>query len=158
MEETHKLIEQRKEKLQQLMEGGHNPFMAKFSPSESCSDAKKNYEEGRETKWTVIFNKQHDQWGAYRYDASQSPKNRISIYPVKVVRDMTWTFIDESTLAHDSGYRICLKAGSWHCPFDINPTIPKDMSMLDSARLLREGLAYAASVFGTHHSEQAEPA
>ncbi len=35
---------------------------------------------GPDSKWTVIFNKQHDQWGAYRYDASQDAA-RIEVKP-----------------------------------------------------------------------------
>ncbi len=47
MDDTNKLIEQRRSKLADLRAAGINPFHNKFSPSESCSAARKNYEEER---------------------------------------------------------------------------------------------------------------
>jgi lysyl-tRNA synthetase class II len=47
VDDTNKLIEQRRENLAALREAGINPFANKFSPSENCGDATANYEEGR---------------------------------------------------------------------------------------------------------------
>src|SRR3954467_15899585 len=48
MEETNSLIEQRRSKLTALRGKGINPFANKFSPGESCGQARANYTEGRE--------------------------------------------------------------------------------------------------------------
>lgn len=43
MEDTNKLIEQRRKKLNDLRAQGINPFANKFRPSTSCADARENY-------------------------------------------------------------------------------------------------------------------
>jgi len=48
LEETNSLIEQRKAKLAALRSKGIDPFRNKFSPSETCKQARDNYVEGRE--------------------------------------------------------------------------------------------------------------
>ena len=48
MEEENSLIEQRKANLAALREKGIEPFANKFTPNETCADARENYEEGRE--------------------------------------------------------------------------------------------------------------
>ena len=47
MDDTNKLIEQRRENLAALREAGIKPFANKFTPSENCGDAKANYTEDR---------------------------------------------------------------------------------------------------------------
>lgn len=47
MEETNTLIEQRKAKLAALRSRGIDPFKNKFTPTESCAQARANYAEGR---------------------------------------------------------------------------------------------------------------
>ena len=47
MDDTNKLIEQRRAKLENLRVLGINPFHNKFTPSENCGEAKKNYKEER---------------------------------------------------------------------------------------------------------------
>lgn len=47
MDDTNSLIEQRRAKLASLRAKGIDPFQNKFSPSESCGDARANYAEGR---------------------------------------------------------------------------------------------------------------
>jgi len=47
VDDTNKLIEQRRENLATLREAGIEPFANKFTPSESCGDAKANYAEDR---------------------------------------------------------------------------------------------------------------
>ena len=47
VDDTNKLIEQRLENLATLREAGIEPFANKFTPSESCGDAKANYAEDR---------------------------------------------------------------------------------------------------------------
>jgi len=47
MDDTNKLIEQRRAKLADLRAAGIDPFRRKFSPSESCCTAKENYLEER---------------------------------------------------------------------------------------------------------------
>jgi lysyl-tRNA synthetase, class II len=48
MDDTNSLIEQRKAKLAALREKGIDPFQNKFTPTEACDAARKNYTEGRE--------------------------------------------------------------------------------------------------------------
>jgi lysyl-tRNA synthetase class 2 len=48
MEDTNSLIEQRKAKLAALRAKGIDPFQNKFTPTETCDAARKNYIEGRE--------------------------------------------------------------------------------------------------------------
>lgn len=48
MEETNKLIEQRRLKLAALRGKGIDPFRSKFVPTDKCADARSNYVEGRE--------------------------------------------------------------------------------------------------------------
>lgn len=48
MEETNKLIEQRRLKLAALRSKGIDPFRSKFAPTDTCVDARANYAEGRE--------------------------------------------------------------------------------------------------------------
>jgi lysyl-tRNA synthetase class II len=48
MEDTNSLIEQRKAKLIALRAKGIDPFQNKFTPTETCDDARANYIEGRE--------------------------------------------------------------------------------------------------------------
>ena len=50
MEDTNSLIEFRRQKLRELNEKGMNPFRNKFTPSETCAQAKESYEEGRPAK------------------------------------------------------------------------------------------------------------
>ncbi len=47
VDDTNKLIEQRLENLATLREAGIEPFANKFTPSESCGNAKANYAEDR---------------------------------------------------------------------------------------------------------------
>ena len=47
MDDTNQLIEQRQENLNALREAGIDPFANKFTPSESCAEAKNNYAEER---------------------------------------------------------------------------------------------------------------
>lgn len=56
---------------------------------------------------------------------------------------MDWRTEGKSTVCHRDGHRIELKAGSWEEPFDLHPTINKGTSAIDSARLIREGVAFA---------------
>src|SRR5262245_65625923 len=48
MEETHSLIEQRKAKLAFLRAKGIDPFQNKFTPTETCAQAREHYAEDRE--------------------------------------------------------------------------------------------------------------
>lgn len=50
MDDSNKLVEQRRQKLQALRENGLDPFQNNFDPSEKCSDVKDDYEEGKEVK------------------------------------------------------------------------------------------------------------
>src|SRR5438128_8061126 len=48
MDETNSLMEQRKTKLAALRARGIDPFKNKFTPTETCRQARDNYAEGRE--------------------------------------------------------------------------------------------------------------
>lgn len=51
-----------------------------------------------EKQWVVIFNKQAEQWGAFRYDATQDAL-RITVQPEKVKK-----ITERMTFAYDTGH------------------------------------------------------
>jgi lysyl-tRNA synthetase class 2 len=50
MDETNKLIEQRRQKLEALRQQGIDPYRNNFSPDTSCAQVRDNYEEGLEVR------------------------------------------------------------------------------------------------------------
>jgi len=58
---------------------------------------------------------------------------------------MVWYYTDQYTLKErNTGFQIQLFLGSWDNPIEIKPSAPDDMDILEQARLLREGVAFAS--------------
>lgn len=57
-----------------------------------------------------------------------------------------WRLNNKNEVQHQNGYKIRLGHGTWKEPEDIHPSIPKNLklSSLESIRLMREGIQYAA--------------
>ena len=55
-----------------------------------------------------------------------------------------WCYLKRNEIQHANGFVLTLLSGDWSSPADLSPSSPKHLSPLDSARLLREGLAYAS--------------
>lgn len=56
-----------------------------------------------------------------------------------------WQYIDRKTIAHTDGHRIELRSGNWYEPEEVLPKFMEDTSAVTSAKLIREGLAFAES-------------
>ncbi len=78
---------------------------------------------------------------------------------------MHWVFADDSTLVESvSGFVIHLMSGTWESVEDVIPETPDDdsLSILEQAKLLREGLRFASSdeecqifsIFANHSASQ----
>jgi len=57
---------------------------------------------------------------------------------------MEWSRTSSKVITHRDGHRIELKLGSWAEPFDIQPVIKKGTPPMESVKLIREGMAFAA--------------
>jgi len=57
-----------------------------------------------------------------------------------------WCLNNKNEVQHSNGYKLRLGHGTWKEPEDIHPSIPKSLKLspLESIRLMREGLQYAA--------------
>lgn len=55
-----------------------------------------------------------------------------------------WCYLKKNEIQHANGFVLTLLSGDWSSPADLSPSSPKHLSPADSARLLREGLAYAS--------------
>jgi len=57
-----------------------------------------------------------------------------------------WRLNNNNEVQHSNGYKLRLGHGTWKEPEDIHPSIPKSLNLspLESIRLMREGLQYAA--------------
>ncbi len=82
MEETNSLIEQRKAKLAALRAKGINPFANKFSPTESCHEARTNYLEGREVAVAGRITA-HREMGKSMFIDLKDQSGRIQVYAQK---------------------------------------------------------------------------
>jgi hypothetical protein len=62
-----------------------------------------------------------------------------------------WCFKNKNEVQHDNGYKLRLGQGTWKEPEDIYPSIPKhlNVSTIESIKLMREGLQYAAEASAT---------
>ncbi len=82
MDDTNSLIEQRKAKLAALRAKGIDPFKNKFMPTESCSDARKNYTEGREVALAGRITA-HREMGKSQFIDVRDQSGRLQIYAQK---------------------------------------------------------------------------
>ncbi len=99
MEDTNSLIEQRKAKLAALRAKGIDPFKNKFTPTESCADARKNYAEGREVAVAGRITAHRDMGKSMFIDV-RDQSGRIQVYAQKnVLGDEQWSVFTHLDLA-----------------------------------------------------------
>ena len=84
MEDTNSLIEQRKAKLKSLESKGIFPFKNKFTPTESCQQARENYVEGREVSVAGRITAHRDMGKSMFIDV-RDQTGRIQVYAQKNV-------------------------------------------------------------------------
>src|SRR2546422_8947877 len=82
MDETNSLIEQRKAKLAALRAKGIDPFRNKFTPTESCAEARANYGEGREVALAGRITAHRDM-GKSQFIDIRDQSGRIQLYAQK---------------------------------------------------------------------------
>ena len=82
MDDTNSLIEQRKAKLAALRAKGIDPFKNKFSPTESCKQARDNYTEGREVSVAGRITA-HREMGKSMFLDVRDESGRLQIYAQK---------------------------------------------------------------------------
>lgn len=105
MEETNSLIEQRKTKLAALLAKGINPFANKFSPSESCNEARSNYTEGREVSVAGRITA-HREMGKSMFIDVRDQSGRIQVYAQKnTLGDEQWNIFSHLDLGDFIGVK-----------------------------------------------------
>jgi lysyl-tRNA synthetase class 2 len=82
MEDTNSLIEQRKAKLAALRARGIDPFQNKFTPGETCAEARDNYVEGREVAVAGRITAHRDMGKSMFIDV-RDQSGRIQVYAQK---------------------------------------------------------------------------
>src|SRR5215831_3238031 len=82
MEDTNSLIEQRKSKLAALRAKGIDPFKNKFTPTESCKQARDSYVEGREVAVAGRITA-HREMGKSQFIDVRDQSGRLQIYAQK---------------------------------------------------------------------------
>jgi lysyl-tRNA synthetase len=82
MEDTNSLIEQRKAKLAALRARGIDPFQNKFTPTETCAEARDNYVEGREVSVAGRITAHRDMGKSMFIDV-RDQSGRIQVYAQK---------------------------------------------------------------------------
>ena len=105
MDDTNSLIKQRREKLDALRAKGIDPFKKKFTPAESCADARKNYAEGREVALAGRITAHRDM-GKSMFMDIRDQSGRIQIYAQKnVLGNEQWSLFTHLDLADFIGVR-----------------------------------------------------
>ena len=105
MDDTNSLSEQRKAKLAALRAKGIDPFRNKFTPAESCAEARKNYAEGREVALAGRITAHRDM-GKSMFMDIRDQSGRIQIYAQKnVLGDEQWHLFTHLDLADFIGVR-----------------------------------------------------
>ena len=105
MEDTNSLIEQRKAKLTALRQHGIDPFRNKFTPTESCAAARKNYTEGREVAVAGRITAHRDMGKSMFIDVHDQ-SGRIQVYAQKnVLGDEQWNIFTHLDLADIIGVK-----------------------------------------------------
>ena len=82
MEDTNSLIEFRRQKLNELNDKGMNPFRNKFTPGETCAEAKAQYAEGRTVKLAGRISAQRVM-GKSQFLDIKDGSGRIQVYAQK---------------------------------------------------------------------------
>ena len=105
MDDTNSLIKQRREKLDALRAKGIDPFKNKFTPAESCANARKNYAEGREVALAGRITAHRDM-GKSMFMDIRDQSGRIQIYAQKnILGDEQWDLFRHLDLADFIGVR-----------------------------------------------------
>ena len=105
MDETNTLIAQRKAKLKALNERGLNPFAQRFTPSETCAQARAAYAEGREVALAGRITAHRDM-GKSQFMDLKDQSGRIQIYAQKqVLGDDTYDLFKHLDLGDFIGVR-----------------------------------------------------
>jgi len=105
MDDTNSLIEQRKAKLAALRAKGIDPFKNKFTPTESCADARKNYSEGREVAVAGRITAHRDMGKSMFIDV-RDQSGRIQVYAQKnTIGDESWNVFTHLDLADFIGVK-----------------------------------------------------
>ncbi|HLX96357.1 MAG TPA: lysine--tRNA ligase [Verrucomicrobiae bacterium] len=105
MDDTNSLIEQRKAKLAALRKQGIDPFKNKFTPTESCADARKNYTEGREVAVAGRVTAHRDMGKSMFIDV-RDQSGRIQVYAQKnTLGDEQWNIFTHLDLADFIGVK-----------------------------------------------------
>ena len=82
MEDSNSLFEQRKAKLAAMRARGVNPFANKFTPTESCAQARANYAEGREVSVAGRITAHRDMGKTHFIDV-RDQSGRLQVYAQK---------------------------------------------------------------------------
>jgi len=105
MDDTNSLIKQRRDKLLSLRAKGIDPFKNKFTPTESCAEARKNYAEGREVALAGRITAHRDM-GKSMFMDIRDQSGRIQIYAQKnVLGEEQWHLFTHLDLADFIGVR-----------------------------------------------------
>ncbi len=105
MDDTNSLIEQRKAKLAALRAKGTDPFKNKFTPTESCADARKHYTEGREVAVAGRITAHRDMGKSMFIDV-RDQSGRIQVYAQKnILGDELWEIFKHLDLGDFVGVR-----------------------------------------------------
>jgi lysyl-tRNA synthetase class 2 len=105
MDDTNSLIEQRKAKLAALRAKGIDPFKNKFTPTESCKQARDNYVEGREVALAGRITA-HREMGKSQFIDIRDQSGRMQVYAQKnVLGDEQWNIFTHLDLADFIGVR-----------------------------------------------------
>jgi lysyl-tRNA synthetase class 2 len=105
MDDTNSLIEQRRAKLAALRARGIDPFKNKFTPTETCDAARKNYVEGREVAVAGRITA-HREMGKSMFIDVRDQSGRIQIYAQKnALGDEQWEIFKHLDLGDFVGVR-----------------------------------------------------
>ena len=105
MDDTNSLIEQRKAKLAALRAKGIDPFKNKFTPSETCQQAREHYAEGREVALAGRITAHRDMGKSMFLDI-RDQSGRMQIYAQKnVLGDEQFAIFQHLDLADFIGVR-----------------------------------------------------
>ena len=105
MEETNSLIEQRKAKLASLRSKGIDPFKNKFTPGETCANARANYAEGREVMLAGRITAHRDM-GKSMFIDIKDQSGRMQVYAQKNgLGDEQWNLFTHLDLADFIGIK-----------------------------------------------------
>ncbi|HEU0039744.1 MAG TPA: OB-fold nucleic acid binding domain-containing protein, partial [Verrucomicrobiae bacterium] len=109
-DDTNSLIEQRKAKLAALRAKGIDPFKNKFTPAETCADARANYVEGREVALAGRITAHREMGKSQFIDITDGsgPKgsSRMQVYAQKnVLGEEQWSIFTHLDLADFIGVK-----------------------------------------------------